>query len=96
MLKKSDVRRIVSKTFDDTKDAGVKKICLRAVHSFFGLSERNILGITNNEAKYRKFNAKFMNKAVPRPGTAEMVFSQLQIDLVEVKNQVIEHENKVY
>ena len=92
MLKNSDVRRIASKTFNDTKAAGVKKIRLRAAHSFSGLSERNILGIT----KYRKFNAKFMSKAAPRPVRAENVFSQLQIDLVDTRNQLIEHENKVY
>ena len=96
MLKKSDFRRIVSETFDHTKAAGVKKIILIAAHSFSGLSERNILGITNNEAKYRKFNAKFMNKAAPRPVRAENVFSQLQIDLVDMRNQLIESENKVY
>ena len=63
----------------------MKKICLRAAHSFSGLSERNILGITNNEAKYRKINAKLMNKAAPRPVRAENVFSNLQIDLVDMK-----------
>ena len=83
MLKKSDVWRILSETFDETKAAGVKKIRLRAAYSFSRLSKRNILGITNNEEKYRKFNAKFMNKAARRPVRAEMVFSQLQIYLVE-------------
>ena len=72
MLKKLDVRRIVSKTFDDTKAVRVKKIRLRAAVSFSGLSERNILGITKNEAKYRKLNAKFLNKAASRPVRDEM------------------------
>ena len=70
----------------------MKKIRLRAAHSFSGLSEPNILGITNNEAKYRKFNAKFMNKAAPRPVRTENVFSQLQIDVVDMRNQPIEYE----
>ena len=96
MLKKSDVQRIVSKTFDDTKAAGVKKIRLRAAYSFSGLSKQNIQGITNNEAKYRKFNTKFMNKTVPSPVRTENVFSHLQIDLVNMRNQLIEYENKVY
>ena len=39
VLKKSDIPRIVSKTFDDTKAAGVKKIRLRAARSSSGLSE---------------------------------------------------------
>ena len=87
MLNKLDVRRIASKIFDDTKAAGVKKIRLRAAHSF-SVSERNILGITNNEAKYQKFNAKFMNKAASRLVRAENVFSQLKIILVHMRNQL--------
>ena len=67
LLKKSDIWRIVGKTFGNTKAAGVKEIRLRAVHSFFGLSKRNILEITNDEAKYRKLNATFLSKALPRP-----------------------------
>ena len=87
MLNKLDVRRIESKIFDDTKATGVKKIRLRTAHSF-SVSERNILGTTNNEAKYQKFNAKFMNKAAPRLVRVENVFSQLKIILVHMRNQL--------
>ena len=96
MLKKSDVQRIVNKTFNNTKAAGVKKILLRAAHSFSGLSERNILGITNNEGKYQNFNAKFLKKAAPRPVRTEKIFSQLQVDLVDMRNQLIEYKNRGY
>ena len=48
------------------------------------------------EAKYRKFNANFLSKAAPRPVRVENVFSQLQIDLVDMRNQLAEYENKVY
>ena len=71
----------------------MKKICLKAAHSFPGLSERNILGITNNEARYQTFNAKFLSKAVPRSVRTENVFSQLQMDM---RNQLTEYKNKVY
>ena len=39
----SDARRIVSKTIDDAKAAGVKKIRLRVAHSFSGLNEETSL-----------------------------------------------------
>ena len=48
------------------------------------------------EAKYRKFNAKSLNKAAPRPVRVQNVYSQLQIDLVDMRNQLVEYENKVY
>ena len=94
MLKKSDVRRIVNRTFDNTKTVGVKKIFLGGAHRFSGLSKQNNLGITNNEAKYQKSNATFMNKAVPRPVRAKNIFSQLQSDLVDMMNQLIGSKNK--
>ena len=75
------------------KAAGVKKIRLRATYNFSGLSEQEVLRKTDNEAKYQKFNAKFLNKAAPRPARAENILSQLQIDL---RNQLIEDKNKVY
>ena len=62
MLNKSDVWGIVSETFDDTKTDGLKKTWLRAAHNFSELSKQNIRGITNNEAKYRKFNGKILIK----------------------------------
>ena len=37
-----------------------------------------------------------MNKVAPRPVRTENVFSQLQIDLVGVRNQLIEYESIVY
>ena len=48
------------------------------------------------EAKYRKFNTKSLNKAAPRPVRVQNVYSQLQIDLVDMRNQLVEYENKVY
>ena len=78
------------------KAAGVKKIRLRATYNFSGLSEQEVLRKTDNEAKYQKFNAKFLNKAAPRPARAENIFSQLQIDLAGIRNQLTEDKNKVY
>ena len=68
-------------------------IRLRTTYNFSGLSEPEVYGKTDNEAKYQKFNAKFLNKAAPRPARAENILSQLQIDL---RNQLIEDKNKVY
>ena len=43
-----------------------------------------------------KFNTKFLNKDASRPVRAKNVFSQLQIDLVDMRNQLIKYKNKVY
>ena len=62
VLKKSSIASIVAKTFDEAKAGGCKKLRNRAASSFAGLSERNILRVTNNEAKYRIHNVKFTNR----------------------------------
>ena len=69
---------------------------MRASHSYSGLSERRILRVTNKEIKYRRFNAKFLNKATPRPVRVENVFTQLQLDLVDMRKQSVEHNGKNY
>ena len=96
MVKRSDVGKVVDKTFDACKSAGVKKIRVRAADSYAGLSERKILEITNKHVKYRKFNVKFMNKATPRPIRVSHVMEQVQIDLVDLSGQRVEYEGKVY
>ena len=65
MVKKSIVRKVVDKTFDACKSAGVKKLLIRAAESYAVLSERKILQVANKHTKYRKFNVRFMNKAIP-------------------------------
>ena len=52
--------------------------------------------MTNNNFKYRKFNAKFTNKAVPQPVKATQVMSQLQLDLVNMKSQAVLWKGKSY
>ena len=67
MVKKSEVRKVVDKTFDACKSAGFKKLCVRTAESYAGLNENKILEITKKHVKYRKFNVKFLNKAITRP-----------------------------
>ena len=53
VVKKSSISGLVSKTFDDAKSGGCKKLRNRAAAGFVGLSERNILIETNSKIKYR-------------------------------------------
>lgn len=96
VLKISSISNVVGKTFKEAKSAGCKKIRNRAAAGFAGLSERRILSVTNSELKYRIHNAKFTNKAVPRPVTAKHVQSQHQVDLMVLINDAVKHNGKVY
>ena len=82
VVKKSAISGLVSKTFDDAKSGGCKKVRNRAAAGFVGLSERNILRETNSKIKYRIHNVKLTNKTTPRPVTAKSVQAQHQVDLM--------------
>ena len=56
---KSEVRKVVDKTFDACKSAGVKKLRVRAAESYSGLSENKILEITKKHVKYRNLMSSF-------------------------------------
>ena len=86
MVKKSEVRKVVDKTFDACKSAGVKKLRVRAAESYSGLSENKILEIKKH-VKYRKFNVKFLNKAIPRPVRVSSVMEQVQIDIINLSTK---------
>ena len=96
VVKKSSIASLVAKTFDQAKGGGCKKLRNRAADGFAGLSERNMLRVTNNEAKYRIHNVKFTNKATPRPVTARTIQGQHQIDLMDLRKEAVNHNRHVY
>ena len=90
MIKKSAISGLVSKTFDDAKSGGCKKVRNRAAAGFVGLSERNILRETNSKIKYRIHGVKITNKATPRPVTAKSIQAQHQVDLMDLSKDAVE------
>ena len=87
---------LVATTFDQAKAGGCKKLRNRAAAGFAGLSERNILRVTNNDTKYRIDTVKFTNKATPRPVTAKTVQGQYQIDLMNLSKEAVNYNKHVY
>ena len=93
---------VVANTFDQAKSGGCKKLRDRAESSYAGLSEKEkiiimkILQVMKNEFKYRVLNARFTNKATPKPVTAKHVQSQHQINLIELSKHLVKHNGKVY
>ena len=96
VVRKTSIASLVAKTFDEAKSGGCKKLRNRAAASFAGLSERNILSVTNNEAKYQIHSVKFTNKATPRPVAASTIQAQHQIDLMDLSKEAVDHNTRVY
>ena len=96
VVKTSSIGSLVATAFDQAKAGGCKKLRNRAAAGFAGLSERNILRVTNNDAKYRIHNVKFTNKATPRPVTAKIVQGQRQIALMDLRKEVLNYNKHVH
>ena len=87
----------MSAVFDDSKKSvGCKKLRNHAANIYKGLSEKQILHVTNSEFKYRVHNVKFTNKAVPKPVFAKHVQYQHQIDLIDLNKDPVKNKGKLY
>ena len=73
IVKKSDVKRTVTKTFIKNKSGGCRKIWAKAADDYSELGKRNVLKVTENDLKFRRFKARFTNKAVHKPICARKV-----------------------
>ena len=63
----------MTKTIIKNKSGGHRKIQAAAADAYAGVSKREVLKVTNNDGKFRRFNARFTNKAVPKPVRAKKV-----------------------
>ena len=57
----------MTETFIKNKSGGCRKIRTRAADGYSGLSKQNVLKVTENDLKFRRFNIRFTNKAVHKP-----------------------------
>ena len=70
---KGEMKKCVKKTCSKSKSVGYKKIRIRALDGYAGLSRNNILTVTSNDTEFKKLTVKFTNKAATRPVTATKV-----------------------
>ena len=73
MQENGELKSVVDKTFKKSKSGGYKKLRTRIADGYTGLSNREMLKVTNN-IKYKKFT-RFTNKVAPKPGIASKVNS---------------------
>ena len=59
VLKKKELTSVVAKAFRKNKSADYKKLRTGAADSYIGLSDGDILRITKNNVKYKRFTARF-------------------------------------
>ena len=66
-MKKTEIDKVVTKTFKRNKSGGYKKLRNRAADGYAGVSNNKILSITSSDERFKRFTTRFANKAVPRP-----------------------------
>ena len=57
IFKKNDVKKIATKTFIKNKSGECRTIRARAADCYSGLIKWNVLKVTENDLKFRRFNA---------------------------------------
>ena len=67
VLKKGQLKSFVDKTFEKSKSYRHKNLKTGAPDGYAGLSNREILKVTKNNIKYKRFKARFTSKAVQKP-----------------------------
>ena len=73
VLRKNDLKHVVARIFKASKSGGYKKLRTRAADGYTGMSNKNILKVTSTDFKYKKFTARFTNKAPLRTISARKV-----------------------
>ena len=73
VLRKTDLKHVIARTFKAGKSGGYKKLRTRAADGYTGMSNKNIIKVTSTDFKCKRFTARFTDKAPPRKISARKV-----------------------
>ena len=96
VLKESDLRRMIVKSYHDLKGVGYRTLYYRLQQSYSGVSKKFVRSTLGKIPHYRQKNIKFNNKAPMKHVTSRVVHETLQVDLVDFSRQKVLLNNKVY
>ena len=89
LLKKEEVEACVKMYHKKCKGAGTRKLYKTISKRFAGVSERDVAAVVNSMHKSQRLKPTFLNKAPLHPVTSSSVMNQVQIDLVDMKNNKV-------
>ena len=89
LLKKEEMESCVKAYHDRYKGSGARKLYKAISKRFTGVSEREILSITKSMHEVQRLKPMFLNKAPLHPVLSSGVMNQVQIDLVDMKNNEV-------
>ena len=89
LLKKEEMEACVKAYHNRYKGLGARKLYKAISKRFAGVSERDVLSVLNSMHKAQRLKPIFLNKAPLRPVLSSGVMNQVQIDLVDMKNNKV-------
>lgn len=89
LLKKEEMKTCVKAYHDRYKGSGARKLYKAISKRFAGVSERDVLSILNSMHEAQRLKPMFLNKAPLHPVLSSGVMNQVQIDLVDMKNNKV-------
>ena len=89
LLKKEEMEACVKAYHNRCKGLGARKLYKKISMRFAGVSERDVLSILKSLHKAQRLKPMFLNKAPLRPVLSSGVMKQVQIDLVDMKNNKV-------
>ncbi len=96
LLQKSEMKKLIKKTFNRVKGSGYRRLCYTLKEDFQGVTER----ATNTHLKAlpdrQLAGPVFDNKADMRPVKASAVQERHQVDLVDLRNIPARWNGKIY
>ncbi|XP_061170265.1 KRAB-A domain-containing protein 2-like [Saccostrea echinata] len=96
VLHKSKLNSVVKKAFDSASGCGARPLYVNLSKEYSAVSERKILREYNKSKRYQKFFPNFSNRPLNKAITADRVNERWQIDLIDMKNDVIKSNCQTY
>ena len=89
LLRKEEVSECVTFYHRRYKGCGARKLYKAICKRFAGVGERDVKSVLNSMLKAQRLKPVFLNKAHLHPVTSSGVMNQVQIDLVDMKNNKV-------
>ena len=96
VLEISNFNSVVKQAFDSVSGCGARPLYVNLRKKYSAVSERKILREYNKSKKYQKTFPIFSNKPPIKPITANRVNERWQIDLIDMQNDIIKHNDQTY
>ena len=96
VVKLEDVKKLVQKEYKEKKSIGCRNIFKILKKDYSGISERSIYSQQQSQSIHQRIFPRFQNTPIPVPIIESNVNDRWQMDLVDMKNDIVKYHGKAY